>query len=91
MVLWIDIGFTSFELVMRILKSVGRGWLKFAEVFGNFQMTLILSVVYWTMLAIAVVPFKLFGDPLAYRRTDVPTWRRRKSIDDISESAKKQG
>ena len=77
--------------MMRILKKIGRGWLKFAEVFGNLQMILILSVLYWTLLAIVVVPFKLFSDPLVHRNTDVPSWRRRKPIDDILEFSKKQG
>ena len=56
--------------------------------FGNVVMFLWLSVLYWTLLAVTALPFKLLADPLALRRrnhsrvsrdavTDVLGWMRR--------------
>jgi len=77
-----------------MLKNVGkawRGWLKFAQLLGNVQMIFLLSVVYWTMLAVLALPCKLLSDPLALRRRSRAGWTRRQPMTDISESMRKQG
>ena len=73
----------------RFLTSVWRGWLKFAEVFGNIQMTVLLSLIYWIMLPIVAVPFKLLADPLALRRSRRWVTRNPESIG--IDSMRKQG
>ncbi len=32
---------------MRVLSTIRRGWLKFAEKLGTIQMIVIMSIVYW--------------------------------------------
>lgn len=75
----------------RIMAKVWRGWLKLAEIIGNFQMTVILSVIYWTMVAVLALPFRLFADPLAQKGSHQRSWVRRAPVEDVAESAKKQG
>ncbi|MCZ6672978.1 MAG: hypothetical protein O7C75_08565 [Verrucomicrobia bacterium] len=63
-----------------ILQMVWRGWLRLAEAFGTFQMVLILSLVYWTLLAVMAVPFRLFADPLGLRSASHGGWVQRSSV-----------
>lgn len=57
-----------------IFKTAWRGWLRFADVLGTFQMMVILSIIYWTLVPIIAIPLKLFSDPLALRRSGGPKW-----------------
>ena len=75
----------------RIFGKAWRRWLKIAETFGNLQMILILSLVYWTMLAFVALPYKLFADPMAHRTAHRMSWVRRPPVSDVLKSAKKQG
>jgi hypothetical protein len=72
-----------------LLRKVWKGWLKFAEVFGNIQMTILLSLIYWVMVPIVAVPFKLLADPLALRRSRRWVARNPESIG--IDSMRKQG
>ena len=56
------------------LRTLWRGWLRFAEVLGTVQMMVILSLVFWVMLPVIAIPFKLFSDPLGLRRPDGAKW-----------------
>jgi hypothetical protein len=76
---------------MRILKIIGRRWLKLAEILGNFQMILVLSLIYWTMMAVMAIPFKLLSDPMAQRDPGRLTWVRRAERPNDLNSARKQG
>lgn len=76
---------------MRLLRKLGRGWLKFAEVLGNVQMVLILSVVYWVMVLILALPLKLITDPLGLKGPHRGGWVKRGPSKDILESMRKQG
>ena len=60
--------------ITRTLKSAWRGWLKFAQVLGTIQMVIILSIIYWTLLAIIAIPFKLLADPLGMKRAGESRW-----------------
>lgn len=62
-----------------MLKTAWKGWLKLAEVLGTIQMMVILSLVYWIMLPIIAVPFKLFADPLVMRKPSEAKWVKRDS------------
>ena len=72
------------------MKSAWRRWLKFSEVLGTFQMMVVLSLVYWTMLPIIAVPFKLFADPLVLRRPSRARWVERVSASQTIEAMQKQ-
>jgi fatty acid desaturase len=74
-----------------MLGRVRRGWMKFAELFGNFQMFLVLTLVYWIMILPLAIVFKLFADPLALKRSGKSKWIKRQPNTSILESMKKQG
>lgn len=50
-----------------MLKKVWHGWLKLVEVLGTVQMVVLLTVIYWTLLAVTAVPHRLLADPLSLR------------------------
>ncbi|MCH7787489.1 MAG: hypothetical protein IIC22_08255, partial [Chloroflexi bacterium] len=72
------------------LRRAWRGWLRFAEILGVIQMTIILSLVYWTLVMITAVFLKLFADPLALRRSHRNLWVRRQDAPDVLESMRRQ-
>ena len=81
---------------MRLLRKLGRGWLKFAEILGNIQMVLILSIVYWVMVLILALPLKLLRDPLTLKGPRPGGWVKRipatgELESGILESMRKQG
>jgi hypothetical protein len=79
------------NLVLRVMRLAWRRWLRFAEVLGNIQMILILSLVYWSFLAVIALPFKLLADPLAMRRSHRARWVSRRPLSNVLESMRKEG
>ena len=75
---------------MRIVKFAWRRWLRFAEILGTIQMTVILSLIYWVMLPIIAVPFKLFADPLTLKSQARAGWVERHSGSQTLDEMKKQ-
>ena len=74
-----------------ILSKIWRGWLKFAEIFGNVQMILLLSIIYWTFLLVLAVPFKFLSDPLRLKRGRDFGWVSREPESDVLQSMRRQG
>ncbi len=72
------------------LRRAWKCWLRFAEILGAFQMLIILSLVYWTMVMVMAVFLKLFADPLALRFSHRNLWVRRNDEADILESMRRQ-
>ena len=58
--------------------------------FGNVVMSVWLTILYWTLLAVIALPFKLFADPLALRRRD-RSWVFRDAETDVLGWMKRQG
>lgn len=52
-----------------VAKKTWRRWIKVAEFLGNVQMGVFLFLVYFLMVPVIAVPFKLLSDPLALRRS----------------------
>ena len=76
--------------VRSFLGRVWRGWLKVAEVIGTIQMMVILSLMYWTILAITAIPFKLLADPLRLRSAQKGGWVRREPVSPTLENMRRQ-
>ena len=74
-----------------MLKRVWRGWLRITEVIGNFQFTLLLTIIYWVLLPFVAIPFKFLADPLSIKRSARPQWLHRMPIADPLEHLRKQG
>jgi hypothetical protein len=65
--------------------------MRFAEIFGNFQMILMLTVLYWTIVLLIAIPFKLLADPLSLRKNRGPSWTDRPPESDVMGSMRRQG
>lgn len=73
------------------MKKVWNKWLRLAEIIGTVQMVIILSLVYWTLLAVMAIPFRIFADPLALRDPERARWVQYEPADDFLSGMKKQG
>lgn len=74
-----------------VLGTAWKRWLKLAEIIGNIQMTVVLALMYWTVLFLIAVPFKLLSDPLSLRNFGHARWIKREPISDVLESMRRQG
>ena len=77
--------------MLRFLAKAWRRWLRFAEIIGNIQMTILLSVIYWTAVLMVAVPFKVLADPLALRSSVSARWVLRTPASNLLDSMHKQG
>ena len=68
-----------------------RQWVRVATIMGTFQMIVILTVTYWTVLAVIAVPYKLFADPLSLRRSRKSHWISRPPVENVLDSMRSQG
>ena len=75
---------------LNLLRAAWRGWLKFAEVPGTNQMFIILTLMYWTILAAVAIPFRFLADPLVLRGPRQSNWVHRQPGGDILDAMKKQ-
>lgn len=57
---------------------------------GNVVMSVWLTILYWTLLAVIALPFKLLADPLALRRRD-RSWVSRDAETDVLGWMRRQG
>ena len=74
-----------------MVKRVWRQWIKVATVLGTFQMIVVLTVVYWTALAMTAVPYRLFADPLSLRSSGKSRWIKRTPVENVLDSMRSQG
>ena len=58
--------------------------MKVAEVIGTVQMIIILSILYWLVLPLMAIPFKLLSDPLKIKRPSQSNWREKQRDESIS-------
>lgn len=59
---------------MTYLQPIWKNWLKLAEMLGNLQMILLLTIIYWFMLSFIAIPFKVLSDPLQIRKPNRVKW-----------------
>ncbi len=76
--------------ILSFLKAAWRGWLKFAHILGTIQMVVVLSLIYYTMVAIMAIPFKLLADPLTLKRTNRGKWIEREPVSHTLDTMKNQ-
>jgi len=48
--------------MLRCLATAARKWLRFAEILGNIQFTIFLSLLYRRILLNWAIPYKVFTD-----------------------------
>ena len=54
-------------------------------------MVIILTLIYWLILAVMALPFKLFADPLSIKGPRRVGWIKRQPVADMSSEMRKQG
>jgi hypothetical protein len=74
-----------------LLGALWRRWLKLAEIFGNVQMIVILSLLYWTLFLFIALPFKILAKPLTPRRREDVRWIIRDPESNPARSMRDQG
>ena len=77
--------------MVRILASAWRKWLRFAEILGNIQITIFLSLFYLVVIPFWAIPYKSFSDRLALRDARRARWIQRTPGTDWLDSMRKQG
>ncbi len=71
-------------------SKIWKKWIRIAEIIGTVQMTLILTIVYFSFVGIMYLPFKLLSDPLRMKSIYKTNWRERTKVPDVLESMKNQ-
>lgn len=56
------------------LTRLWEWWKRFAEAVGNFQARLLLTLLYFVLLAPVALPLRVFGDPLRRRPRGSSFW-----------------
>lgn len=77
--------------MLKVLAAGWRRWLAIATVIGNFQMIVLLSLFYWTIVFLTSIPLKLFSNPLGLRRRSSSPWIDRPPVRPTPESMRRQG
>ena len=78
------------EVKRSIFRKAWDGWMRFAEMMGTVNLVIVLSIMYWTMVAVIAIPFKLASDPLRIKTSEGHGWVVRESFDTDLESMKSQ-
>ena len=73
-----------------IFRRAWNGWMKFAEIVGTANLVIVLSILYWTMVAIVAIPFRLASDPLRIKSNEGHGWVVRDSSSADMDSMKNQ-
>lgn len=76
---------------MRVIKLIWRIWIKFSEVIGNLNLWIVTNLLFFTVVAIMSIPYRIFADPLRLKWARTYTWRERTRDFHTLEAMKKQG
>jgi len=72
-----------------MLKNLWERWKAIARAIGVFNSRVILTVIYFTVVAAFALAYKLVSDPLGVK-TRVTTWKERTGPLNSLEEAKRQ-
>ncbi|MBI4240693.1 MAG: hypothetical protein HY613_03160 [Candidatus Rokubacteria bacterium] len=72
------------------LKRLWAWWKRVAEIIGTFQARVLLTVLYFILLAPLALPLRLFGDPIRRRPTGPTFWIPRSARPASLEEAQRQ-
>jgi|TARA_B110000438_G_scaffold297682_1_gene344485 hypothetical protein len=72
------------------MKKFLKKWMFFVEHFGNFQMGLLMTFIYFSLIPIYFVKVYFFNDPLKKRKPTNSNWIEKK-VDNLIDNLKEQG
>ena len=73
-----------------MFKKIFYIWQRFAQFLGNVQMILLLSILYWTVVTLIAIPYKILSNPLSISKGDRTLWNPRTPVENVLESMRKQ-
>ena len=73
-----------------IFRRAWDRWMKFAEMMGTVNLVIVLSIMYWTMVTVVAIPFRLASDPLRIKTSEGHGWIVREPFDSDVESMRSQ-
>ena len=73
---------------MQVIKSGWSKWLAFGRAAGNVVGRVVMTILYFTIVAPFGLGVRLFGDPLRLRKTK-PCWIERESSSPTLEDARR--
>jgi hypothetical protein len=75
-----------------MLRKLWQEWLRIARHIGNFNARALITLVYFTLLAVFGIASRLLSDPLSIKKRPGPSaWLARATNDIDIESAQRQG
>jgi len=75
-----------------MLQKLWQEWLRIARHIGSFNARALITLVYFTLLALFGIPARLFSDPLNTKtRPQKSAWLQRHPRDLDIDTAKRQG
>ncbi len=75
-----------------MIKQLWREWLRVSKHIGSFNARALITLIYFTLLAIFGVPMRLFADPMGVKnRPKDSAWLARTTYDVDLSTARRQG
>ena len=75
-----------------MFRNLWQEWLRIAKHIGSFNARALITLIYFTVLAIFGIPARLFSDPLDMKkRPGGSAWLQRATRDLDIETARRQG
>tara|TARA_B100000674_G_scaffold157935_1_gene126091 strand:+ start:20 stop:235 length:216 start_codon:yes stop_codon:yes gene_type:complete len=56
------------------MKKILKKWMVFVEYFGNFQMGLFMTLIYFSLVPIYFIKL-YFDDPLRLKKPNITNWK----------------
>ena len=78
------------EVKRSIFRKAWDSWMRFAEMMGTVNLVIVLSIIYWTMVTVVAIPFKMGSDPLRIKTSEGHGWVVRESSATDLESMRSQ-
>ncbi len=75
-----------------MLRNLWREWLRVSKHIGSFNARALITLIYFTILALFGLPLRFLADPMGIkRRPRASAWLRRTTQDLDLDTARKQG
>ncbi len=75
-----------------MLKDLWREWLRVSRHIGSFNARALITLIYFTILALFGIPMRLLGDPMGVKKQPQSSaWHERATRDLDLETARRQG
>ncbi len=75
-----------------MLRNLWREWLRVSKHIGSFNARALITLIYFTFLALFGIPMRLLGDPMGIKKQpSTSAWQARTTRDLDMDSAQRQG